>query len=417
MDTAAPKSLAQHIDEQASAIEPKVIAWRRHFHEYPELSNREVETGKVVAEHLRKLGLSVQAPVAHTGVVAVLGGGKPGPVVALRADMDALPVSEEVDLPFASKARTEYEGQPVGVMHACGHDTHTAMLMGVAEILCGMKERLPGTIKFLFQPAEEGPPRGEEGGAALMIKQGALENPKPEAIFGLHVIAGIQTGKIGYRPGPTMASGDTIRIRITGRQTHGALPWRGVDPVVVASQIVLGVQTIQSRQVDVTLEPSIITLSCIHGGVRHNIIPDHVDMVGTMRTFDEAMREDIKRKIKLTAEKIAESAGATAKVTIDPNYPVTVNDQGLTEKMTPTLKRVAGEANVFIAPKLTGSEDFSRYQELIPGFFFFLGITPEQDMKRAAPNHSPRFYADETSLTLGVRAMAHLAVDYLVGRS
>jgi amidohydrolase len=414
MDTPVLQALAGRIDEAAAAIEEKVIGWRRHFHQHPELSNREVETGRQVAEHLQKLGLTVQAPVAHTGVVGLLRGGRPGPVVALRADMDALPVAEQVDLPFASKRTAEYEGQKVGVMHACGHDTHTAMLMGVAEILCGLKEQLPGTVKFLFQPAEEGPPRGEEGGAALMIKQGALENPKPDAIFGLHVIAGIATGKIGYRSGPAMASGDTIRIRIQGRQTHGALPWCGVDPVVVASQIVLGIQTIQSRQVDVTLEPSIITLSCIHGGVRHNIIPDFVDLVGTMRTFDQAMRDDIKRRIKITAEKIAESAGASASVTIDKNYDVTVNDEKLTLSMVPTLERVAGADNVFVAPKLTGSEDFSRYQALLPGFFFFVGITPkDQNPREVAPNHSPRFFADEAALRLGVRAMANLAVDYL----
>ncbi len=300
------------IDQRADQLQEKLIAWRRDFHQHPELSNREVRTGKIVADHLRGLGLEVQSAVARTGVVALLRGGKPGPIVALRADMDALPVAEEVDLPFASKAKSEYEGNPVGVMHACGHDAHTAILMAVAEILAGMKAQIPGTIKFIFQPAEEGPPGDEEGGAELMIKEGVLENPRPAAIFGLHVIAGMPTGKIGYRPGATMASGDTIRIKVQGRQTHGAFPWQGIDPVVLAAQIVMGLQTIPSRQVDVTMEPSIVTISCIHGGVRENIIPDHVEMVGTMRTFNEAMREDIRNRIRTTAEHIAMSAGGSA---------------------------------------------------------------------------------------------------------
>ena len=400
------------IDRRAEQLKDKLLAWRRDFHQHPELSNREYRTGKIVAEHLRALGLEVQAPVARTGVVALLRGGKPGSVVALRADMDALPVTEQVDLPFASKARSEYEGNAVGVMHACGHDTHTAILMTVAEILAGIKSQIPGTIKFLFQPAEEGPPDAEEGGAELMIKEGALENPRPAAIFGLHVIAGMPTGKIGYRPGATMASGDTIRIKVQGRQTHGAFPWQGVDPVVLAAQIVMGLQTIPSRQVDVTLDPCIVTISCIHGGVRDNIIPDHVELVGTMRTFNETMREDIRNRIRNTAAHIAQSAGGSAEVRIEPGYDVTINDHGLTQQMAPTLQRVAGAGNTFIAPKLTGSEDFSKYQQVIPGLFFFLGITAP-DTNHAAPNHSPRFYVDESALELGVRALAHLAVDYL----
>ncbi len=400
------------IDRRAEELKDKLIAWRRDFHEHPELSNREHRTGTIVAEHLRALGLEVEAPVAHTGVVALLRGGKPGLVVALRADMDALPIAEEGDLPFASKAKSEYEGNAVSVMHACGHDAHTAILMTVAEILAGIKVQIPGTIKFIFQPAEEGPPGDEEGGAELMIKQGVLENPRPAAIFGLHVIAGMPTGKIGYRPGATMASGDTIRIKVQGRQTHGAFPWQGIDPVVVAAQIVIGLQTIPSRQVDVTMEPSIVTISCIHGGVRENIIPGHVEMVGTMRTFNESMREDIRNRIRTTAEHIALSAGGSAEVRIEAGYDVTINDHGLTEKMAPTLQRVAGEGNTFIAPKLTGSEDFSKYQQVIPGLFFFLGITPPET-KHAAPNHSPHFYVDESGLLLGVRALAHLAIDFL----
>lgn len=406
------QSLYAEIDRRAQALKDKLIAWRRDFHQHPELSNREHRTGKIVAEHLRALGLEVQAPVARTGVVALLRGDRPGPVVALRADMDALPVAEAVDLSFASQAQSEYEGKTVPVMHACGHDAHTAILMAVAEIFAPMKSQIAGTIKFLFQPAEEGPPGDEEGGAELMIKQGVLENPRPAAIFGLHVIAGMATGKIGYRPGPTMAGADTIRIRVQGRQTHGAFPWQGIDPVVLASQIVIGLQTIASRQMDITVEPCVVTISCIHGGVRDNIIPDYVDLVGTMRTFNETMREDIRNRIRTTAEHIAQSAGGSADVRIEPGYDVTINDHGLTEKMAPTLQRVAGEGNTFIAPKLTGSEDFSKYQQVIPGLFFFLGITP-LETKHAAPNHSPRFYIDESGLLLGVRALAHLALDFL----
>ena len=285
-----------------------------------------------MADHLRSLGLEVQTGIAHTGVVGLLRGEKPGPVVALRADMDALPVAEEVNVPFASKVKSTYNGQEVGVMHACGHDTHTAILMGVAEVLSGLKPQLQGSVKFIFQPAEEGPPAGEEGGAALMIKQGVLENPKPDAIFGLHVISSIETGKIAYRSGPLLASIDTLHIGVRGQQTHGAMPWRGIDPIVVASQIVLGLQTIESRQVDVTKEPSIITIGSIHGGVRSNIIPDTVEMVGTIRTFDEGMRTDIHQRIKTTAEMIAKSAGASAEVKIDARNSVTVNHAGLTEQ-------------------------------------------------------------------------------------
>ena len=402
------------VDAAAAALEAKVIGWRRDFHEHPELSNREVRTAGVVAEHLRTLGLSVQTGVAHTGVVGLLDSGKPGPVIALRADMDALPVAEQVDLPFASKARTTYNGQDVGVMHACGHDCHVAILMGVAEVLSGTKDRLKGKIKFIFQPAEEGPPAGEEGGAALMIKQGVLENPKPDVIFGLHVFAGIEAGRIAYRPGPTMASADRIRIVVNGRQTHAALPWRGVDPIVISSQIVLGLQTIISRQVDVSLEPAVLSIGAIRGGIRDNIIPDSVEMLGTMRTFDEAMRADIRDRIRNTVEMIAKSAGATAQVEFDSAYPVTVNDVPLTERMVPTLERVAGKDRVFVGQKITGYEDFSHYQQKIPGFFYFVGITPPGiDHRKSAPNHSPRFFVDESALLLGVRSLAHLTLDYM----
>ncbi|HEV8260280.1 MAG TPA: amidohydrolase [Burkholderiales bacterium] len=402
------------IDARAAALESRVIAWRRDLHQHPELSNREVRTAGVVAGHLQALGLKVQTGVAHTGVVGLLDTGHAGPVIALRADMDALPVTEEVDLPFASRTRTNFNGQEVGVMHACGHDCHVAILMGVAELLAGMKQRLAGSIKFIFQPAEEGPPPGEEGGAALMIRQGVLENPKPEVIFGLHVFAGVEAGMIAYRPGPTMASSDRIRVTVTGRQTHGALPWRGVDPIVISSQIVLGLQTIVSRQVDVSLEPAVVSIGAIKGGVRDNIIPDTVEMLGTVRTFNEDMREDIHARIRNTVELIARSAGAAAQVHFDNAYPVTVNDIPLTERMVPTLQRVAGADKVFVGQKITGYEDFSCYQQKIPGFFYFVGITPRgTDRKQSAPNHSPRFFVDESALVLGVRSLAHLTLDYM----
>ena len=402
------------IDARAAALESRVIAWRRDLHQHPELSNREVRTAGVVAGHLQALGLKVQTGVAHTGVVGLLDTGRRGPVIALRADMDALPVTEEVDVPFASRSRATFNGQEVGVMHACGHDCHVAILMGVAELLAGMKQQLSGSVKFIFQPAEEGPPPGEDGGAALMIRQGVLENPKPDVIFGLHVFAGVEAGTIAYRPGPAMASSDRIRVTVTGRQTHGALPWRGVDPIVISSQIVLGLHTIVSRQVDVSLEPAVVSIGAIKGGVRDNIIPETVEMLGTVRTFNEDMRADIHARIRNTVELIAQSAGATAQVLFDNAYPVTVNDIPLTERMVPTLERVAGKEKVFVGQKITGYEDFSYYQQKIPGFFYFLGITPRgTDRKQSAPNHSPRFFVDESALVLGVRSLAHLTLDYM----
>jgi len=342
-----------------------------------------------------------------------LHGGKPGPVVALRADIDALPVVEEVNLPFASKVRTTYNGREVGVMHACGHDMHTAVLMGVAEILAGLRQELPGTVKFLFQPAEEGAPAGEEGGAGLMIAEGALDNPRPEAIFGLHVFP-FPVGQIRYRAGAAMASSDSLKIVVRGRQTHGALPWAGVDPIVAASQIVLGLQTITSRQTDLTLSPAVITIGTIHGGVRSNIVPDTVEMEGTIRTFDAGIQNDIHKRVRQTAEMIAKSMGAEAEVSIARGNPVTYNDPKLTARMIPTLARVAGEAAVAATPPTTTAEDFSLYQKQIPGLYFFLGITPKEvDPAQAAPNHSPRFFADESALKLGIRALANLAVDFL----
>ncbi|HEY3280277.1 MAG TPA: amidohydrolase [Gemmatimonadales bacterium] len=412
--------LDAEVDRRAALVDGKVVAWRRDIHAHPELSNREVRTAQVVADHLRALGLEVRTGVAHTGVVGVLRGGRPagggGPVVALRADMDALPVTEEVDLPFASKVRTTYNGQEVGVMHACGHDAHVAMLMGVAEVLAGMRRDLPGTVKFIFQPAEEGAPAGESGGAEMMIAEGALEDPKPGAIFGLHVFP-YPAGQVRYRAGGIMAAADGLRIVVHGRQTHGALPWAGVDPIVVAAQIVVGLQTIASRQVDIAVAPAIVTIGAIQGGVRNNIIPDSVVMIGTIRTFDPAVQRDIHDRVRRTAESIAQSAGATAQVTIEPGYPVTFNDPALTERMVPTLRRVAGASSVSTAVPQTTAEDFSRYEQKIPGMFFFLGITPPgADPKTVAPNHSPRFFVDEAALGVGVRAMAHLAVDYLSGQ-
>jgi len=405
--------LDAEVDRRASQVEGKVVAWRRDIHAHPELSNRETRTAELVAQHLRSLGLEVRTGVAHTGVVGVLRGGRPGPVVALRADMDALPVTEEVDVPFASKVRATYNGQEVGVMHACGHDAHVAMLMGAAEVLAGMRRDLPGTVTFIFQPAEEGAPAGERGGAELMIEEGALDNPKPSAIFGLHVFP-YPAGEIRYRPGGIMASSDALRIVVRGRQTHGAQPWAGIDPIVVAAQIVVGLQTITSRQVDITTAPAIVTIGAINGGVRYNIIPDSVVMVGTVRAFDTAVRRDIHERVRRTAESIAQSAGATARVTIDSGPPVTYNDPALTERMLPTLRQVAGSGNVRLATPVTTAEDFSRYQERIPGLFFFLGITPPgADPRTVAANHSPRFFVDEAALPVGVRALAHVAVDYL----
>lgn len=413
---ASGQDLRQEIDRRTAAVEGKVVEWRRDIHANPELSNREFRTAALVAEHLQGLGLDeVRTGVAHTGVVGVLRGGLPGPVVALRADMDALPVTEQTGLPFASTVRTEFNGQEVGVMHACGHDMHVAMLMGAAEVLAGMRERIPGTVVFLFQPAEEGPPPGETGGAGLMIEEGALDDPAPGAIFGLHVFPQ-PLGDVAFRAGGIMASSDNLRINVVGRQTHGAVPWGGVDPVVVAAQVVLGLQTIVSRQVDITQAPAIVTIGSIQGGVRGNIIPDSVTLVGTVRTLDPEMQLEIHERIRRTAEGIAAAAGATAEVTIDRNNPVTFNDPDLTGRMAPTLRRVAGDGRAYEVPPSTTAEDFSRYQQRIPGLFAFLGVAdPEADPMTVAPNHSPLFNPHEGALPLGVRLLANLAVDWLQG--
>ena len=406
--------LRAEVDRRTQQVLPKVVAWRRDIHQHPELSNQEARTGKLVADHLTSLGLEVRTGVAKTGVVGVLKGGKPGPVVALRADMDALPVTELVDVPFKSTQRARWNGQEVGVMHACGHDLHVAILMGVAEVLAGMRTNLPGTVKFIFQPAEEGAPPGEEGGAGLMIKEGVLENPAPSAIFGLHVFPA-PVGTIDYRPGPVMAASDWLYISVRGKQTHGAVPWGGIDPIVVASQIVLALQTIPSRQIDITNVPAVVTVGMIQGGNRGNIIPDSVVLQGTVRTFDETMRADIKERIKRTVDLIARSAGATATVDFGSgSNPVTYNDPALTERMLPALKRVAGDSNVRLGKLSMPAEDFSLFQQKIPGMFFFLGIAPrDKDPATVAPNHSPHFFADEGALPLGVRAMTNLALDYL----
>ena len=415
----AASSLAAHIDAAAKAVEAQVVSWRRDFHANPELGNREFRTAAIVAEHLKSLGLDeVRTGVAHTGVVGLLKGALPGPVVALRADMDALPVAEQVDLPFASKATAPWNGETVGVMHACGHDCHTAILMGVATVLAGLRTQLRGSVKFIFQPAEELPPEGEEGGAKLMIAEGALQNPVPKVIFGLHVTSRLPVGVIGYRPGPTMASSDSLKITVQGRQTHGAAPWLGVDPIVTAAQVVLGLQTVVSRTQDLTQEPAVVTLGTIRGGLRGNIIPDSVEMRGTIRTFNEAMRDDIHERVTTLAESIARGSRAGCQVCIDKNYPVTVNDPALTEAMVPTLERVggtaAGGAGVLLVPKVTGSEDFSFFQRLVPGLFFFVGATAAGiDPAQAPSNHSPKFAVDEAALLPGLRALAHLTCDFL----
>jgi len=408
-------ALTAEIDRRAAQVMPKVVAWRRDIHQHPELGNRETRTAKLVADHLRALGMEVGTGVARTGVVGVLRGGRPGPVVALRADMDALPVQEEVDLPFKSTVRTTYNGQDVGVMHACGHDMHVAMLMGAAEVLAGMREQLPGTVKFIFQPAEEGPPMGEAGGASLMIKEGALENPRPAAIFGIHVgVAPKEAGHISYRPMGAMAAADVLRIVVRGRQTHGALPWAGIDPIVVAAQVVMGLQTVVSRQADLTTSPAVVTIGSIQGGVRTNIVPDSVVMLGTIRTFDMPMRDSIQAHVRRTAQMIAASAGATADVVFTNLAPVTYNDPALTERMLPTLRRVAGAKNVSLAKQTTGAEDFGYFQQKVPGLFVFLGVVPKGgDLSKVAPNHSPRFFADESAMPVGVRTLSQLAVDYM----
>jgi amidohydrolase len=400
------------VDSLTQAIEPKVVAWRRDIHEHPELSNREVRTAKLVAEHLKKLGLEVKTGIAHTGVGAVLKGALPGPTIALRADMDALPVTEKTDVPFKSRVTSEYRGEKVGVMHACGHDVHTATLMGVAEVLTQMRSTLPGTVLFIFQPAEEGAPAGEEGGAELMLKEGLFEVVRPQAVFGLHVWAALNAGEIGYRSGPAMAAADTFSIEVLGRQSHGSRPWAGIDPIVTSAQIVNSIQTIVSRQVDITLNPAIVTVGAVKGGIRANIIPDRVEMIGTIRTFDAKQRADIFAALKRIVENVAAANGAKGQVTFgSPSYPVTRNDPSLTQKMLPSLQRVAAVKQMDL---ITGAEDFSFYQQKAPGLFFFVGIVPPgQDAATAPANHSDFFYVDERAIPIAIRSLTQVAVDYL----
>jgi len=419
MAAAETSPLDGRIEAAVNAVEPKVIGWRRDIHQHPELGFQEVRTAKLVADHLTALGYEVKTGVGRTGVVALLHGGKPGPVVALRADMDALPVKEEVDVPFASKVLATWRGQQVPVMHACGHDAHVAILMGVAEVLASLKADLPGTIKLLFQPAEEGSGDGSAGGATSMVRDGAMQNPKPDAIFGLHVTSAMRVGGIALKPAGLMASSDSLRIEIRGSQTHGAMPWGGVDPIVAAAQVVMALQTIPSRQIDVTRSPVVVTVGSIHGGNRGNIIPDTVVMEGTIRSHDEDIRNQLHTKIKEVAEATARAAGAEATVSINRGYPVTYNDPPLTEWAGASLRRAAGTERVMESRPVMGAEDFSLLAREAPGVFFFLGVTPADKrpgatgMGGAAPNHSPRFFVDESGLKLGVRALSFLAVDYL----
>ena len=408
----APANVAADAERRIEAGLRQVVTWRRDFHQHPELGLQETRTSKIIADHLRSLGLEVQVgvPGAPTAVVGVLKGAKPGRVVALRADMDGLPVTEQVDLPFKSTAKAMWNGVETGVMHACGHDNHMAILLGAATALAGMKEQLPGSVKFIFQPAEEGP-----GGAEPMVKAGVLKNPNVDAVFGLHVFP-FPAGQIVYRSGPLMASADEFTITITGRQTHGAVPWGGVDPIVIGAQIVTAFQSIVARQVNIAEAPAVVTVGKFAGGNRSNIIPDTVELVGTIRAFDEGERTKIRERVRAIATNYAAASGATAKVEFGLGYPVTKNDPALTERMVPTLKRVAGDAQVKVGALTGTAEDFSYFQQDVPGLFFFLGVTPpSQDATKAALNHSPLFFADETALPVGVRALTHLTLDYLFG--
>lgn len=407
------KDMTDEVNTAAERIRPKLVEWRRHLHENPELSNREYNTAKFVEAHLRKLGLDVRTGIAKTGVVGILTGALPGPTIGLRADMDALPVKERVDLPFASKVTAEYNGATVPVMHACGHDTHVAILMGTAEVLAGMKDRIRGKVVFIFQPAEEGPPAGEEGGAPLMVREGVMDDPKIDAIFGLHINSQIEIGKIGYKKGAAMASSDWFKIRVKGKQAHGSTPWDGVDPIVTATQIIGGLQTIVSRRSKLTTAPVVITVGKINAGVRENIIPEELEMAGTIRTLDPEMQKDVHEQIRKTVTAIAESAGATATVDIDTKTLVTFNTPELVEMMLPSLEKAAGRENLFEREWTTGAEDFSYFGEKAPSFFFFLGGMPAgKDPKDAAGHHTPDFYLDDSRLDVGVKAFCNIVFDY-----
>lgn len=410
--------LQTKVMQQAAAIEQKMIEWRRNIHQYPELSNREVKTGEKIAAHLKALGIEVQTGVAHTGVVGILKGGKPGPVIALRADMDALPVTERNSLPFASKERTTFNGQETGVMHACGHDTHVAMLMATAEILSQNKSELKGTIKFIFQPAEEGAPAGEEGGAKLMVKEGVLENPKVDVIFGAHIQSISPLGRITYKPAGLMAASDWFKIKVYGKQAHGSAPWGGIDPIVVSAQIINSLQTIVSRSVNLTQEPAVVTVGRINAGIRENIIPEYAEMAGTIRTLDTKMQDEIHEKMRVMVTKVAESMGARAEIEIQKMTPVTYNDPVLTEKVVASLQKAAGENNVVRIPSVTGAEDFAFYQQKVPGFFFFVGACPpdKDPLKDAVGHHTPDFMIDERGMLIGLKAMLNLTLDYMYAK-
>lgn len=404
------------VAEAARSLQPKVVAWRRDIHQHPELGNRETRTAALVADHLRALGLEPKTGIATTGVTAVLKGGRPGPRIALRADMDALPVTERVDLPFASKVTTTFRGETVGVMHACGHDAHVAILMGLAEALVAMRDELAGEVMFLFQPAEEGVPEGEVGGAKEMLAQGVFDDFRPDAVFGLHVGSTYNVGQVAVRPGPMMAASDSFEITVKGRQTHGSRPWNGVDPIVAAADLVTTAQTIVSRRTDITRLPAVVTFGAVKGGIRHNIIPDSVELIGTIRTFDDGMREAIFADLRNVAEHTSAAHGATIDATIplSHNYPVTANDPELIARMLPSLEAAVGEGNVVDPGLITGAEDFSFFAREVPGMYFFVGATPKgTDPRTAASNHSPEFYLDEGALDVGLRAMLQVALDYL----
>lgn len=404
--------LSAEIEVATSRLMPKIIEWRRHIHQHPELGNREFKTAKYVEDHLRRLGIEVRTGIAKTGVVGILKGTQPGPVIGLRADMDGLPVTERNDLPFRSRATAEYNGQTVGVMHACGHDTHVAMLMGAAEVISGLRNKLKGTVVFIFQPAEEGPPAGEEGGAELMVKEGVMNNPKIDAIFGLHINSRTEVGTIKYKPGSIMAASDWFEIKIRGRQTHGAYPWLGTDPIAVASQIYTGLQMIVARRSDLPKAPVVITVGRINGGVRENIIPEELTMAGTIRTLDAEMQKDVHSKIRQVVKNISESMGATAEVSIDTKAPVTHNTPELVEKMLPSLYKAAGKENVLLGEWVTGAEDFSFFQS-VPSFYFTVGGMPKgMDPEKAPPHHTPDFYVDDSRLDVGVKAFANIVFDF-----
>ncbi|MEO0338494.1 MAG: amidohydrolase [Bacteroidota bacterium] len=409
------QDIYSQINLKVDKVESKVIEWRHDLHQNPELSNREFKTAEKIAAHLKSLGLEVRTEIAYTGVVGILRTGKPGPTVGLRADMDALPVTERVDVPYASKVKSQYLGEEVGVMHACGHDTHVAMLMGAAEVLSNMKDQLTGNVVFIFQPAEEGAPPGEGGGAKMMVEQGVLENPKVDAVFGLHINSQTPVNEISFKPGGTLAAADRFHIVVNGKQSHGSQPWGGIDPITIAAQIVQGLNNIVARQTELTKEAAVISVGKIKGGVRNNIIPESCELIGTIRTLDPKMQDIIHERIKRTATNIAESAGATADVEITRGVPVTYNDKDLTGVMLPSVRRAAGGGeNVNLIRAKTGAEDFSFYAEKVPALFLFVGGMPaDMDPKEAAPHHTPDFFIDDSGMKLGVRTLCYLTVDYM----